>query len=194
MPACEGEPRYPPAMRAALVRSPPLLPTAHKLTPMPPENVDPLLGKPAPAFCLPDAENNTVCLEQFRGKWVVLYFYPKDNTPGCTIEAMQFNAALEQFAGFGAQVIGVSGDSPQSHRNFAARHSLTILLLSDEEHTVLKAYDSWKPKTMFGREFLGTMRDTFLIDPAGTVVAVWRKVSPKGHADEVKAVLLAKKG
>ncbi len=161
---------------------------------MPPVKEDPLLGKPAPAFCLPDAEDRTVCLEQFRGKWVVLYFYPKDNTPGCTIEAMQFTAALEQFAGLGAQVIGVSGDSPQSHKNFAASHSLTILLLSDEPHSVLKAYDSWKPKTMFGREFLGTMRDTFLLDPAGTVVAVWRRVSPKGHADEVKAVLLEKKG
>ena len=161
---------------------------------MPPVNGDPLLMKPAPAFCLPDAEKKTVCLDRFRGKWVVLYFYPRDNTPGCTIEAMQFNAALEQFAGLGAQVIGVSGDTPESHQDFAARHSLTILLLSDTEHTVLKAYDSWKPMSMFGKEFLGTQRDTFLIDPAGTVVAVWRKVSPKGHADEVKAVLLEKKG
>jgi peroxiredoxin Q/BCP len=161
---------------------------------MPPVSGDPLLTKPAPAFCLPDTDRKTTCLEQFRGKWVVLYFYPKDNTPGCTIEAMQFNAALEQFAGLGAQVIGVSGDTPESHQDFAARHSLSILLLSDTEHTVLKAYDSWKPKTMFGKEFFGTMRDTFLIDPDGTIVAVWRKVSPKGHAEEVKTVLLGKKG
>ena len=155
---------------------------------------DSLIGKIAPAFCLPDAQGTQVCLEQFRKTWVVLYFYPRDNTPGCTLEAMQFNAALEKFADLGAQVIGVSGDSVESHKDFAAKHSLKILLLSDEEHEVLKAYDSWKPLSLAGKEFFGTQRDTFLINPAGTVFAVWRKVSPKGHADEVKAVLLGMKG
>jgi peroxiredoxin Q/BCP len=155
---------------------------------------DQFIGKKAPAFCLPDAEGATICLDSYRGKWVVLYFYPRDNTPGCTIEAMQFNAALEKFADIGAQVIGVSADSPESHQKFASKHSLSVLLLSDMDHTVLKAYDSWKPKTMFGREFFGTRRDTFLIDPEGTIVAVWRKVSPKGHAEEVKELLLLKKG
>jgi len=155
---------------------------------------DQFIGKKAPEFCLPDAEGATTCLDSYRGKWVVLYFYPRDNTPGCTIEAMQFNAALEKFADIGAQVIGVSADSPGSHQKFARKHSLSILLLSDMDHTVLKAYDSWKPKTMFGREFFGTQRDTFLIDPEGTIVAVWRKVSPKGHAEEVKELLLLKKG
>ena len=106
---------------------------------------------------------------------------------------MQFNAALEEFAGLGAQVIGVSADSPESHQKFAGNHNLSILLLSDMDHNVLKSYDSWKPKTMFGREFLGTQRDTFLIDPEGTIIAVWRKVSPKGHAEEVKMVLFEKK-
>ncbi len=154
---------------------------------------DPFIDKKAAGFCLPDAEGNPTCLDRFRGKWVVLYFYPRDNTPGCTIEAMQFNAALEEFAGLGAQVIGVSADSPESHQNFAGKHNLSVMLLSDADHTVLKLYDSWKPKTMFGREFLGTQRDTFLIDPEGTIVAVWRKVSPKGHAEEVKTVLLEKK-
>jgi peroxiredoxin Q/BCP len=154
---------------------------------------DPLLKRPAPVFCLPDADRHTVCLEQFRGTWVVLYFYPKDNTPGCTIEAMQFNAALEQFKDLGAQVIGVSGDTPESHQDFATRHSLTVLLLSDTEHAVLKAYDSWKPRTLFGKDFFGTMRDTFLIDPEGSIVAVWRGVNPKGHADEVKTMLLTLK-
>jgi len=151
---------------------------------------DPFIGKTAPAFCLPDAEGTSICLESFRGKWVVLYFYPRDNTPGCTIEAMQFNAALGKFADLGAQVIGVSADSPESHQKFAEKHNLSILLLSDKEHTVLKAYDAWKPKTMFGKEFLGTQRDTFLIDSEGKIIAVWRKVSPKGHAEEVKAELL----
>jgi len=154
---------------------------------------DPFIGKKAAAFCLPDAEGTSICLDRFGGRWVVLYFYPKDNTPGCTIEAMQFNAALEKFADLGAQVIGVSADSSESHQKFAEKHNLSILLLSDTDHAVLKAYDSWKPKTMFGREFLGIQRDTFLIDPEGTIVAVWRNVSPKGHADEVKAVLLEKK-
>jgi peroxiredoxin Q/BCP len=106
---------------------------------------------------------------------------------------MQFNAALEKFADSRAQVMGVSADSPGSHQKFAKKHNLSLLLLSDTEHTVLKAYDSWKPKTMFGREFFGTQRDTFLINPEGTIVAVWRKVSPKGHAEEVREVLLRKK-
>jgi thioredoxin-dependent peroxiredoxin len=154
---------------------------------------DPLLGKKAVSFCLLDANGNSICLDSFKGTWVVLYFYPRDNTPGCTIEAMQFNAALEKFADLGAQVIGVSADFPESHQKFAEKHNLTILLLSDTEHKVLKAYDSWKPKTIFGKEFLGTQRDTFLIDPMGTLVAVWRKVSPKGHAEEVKSTLLEKK-
>ena len=154
---------------------------------------DPFIGKIAPVFCLPDAEGTSICLDGFKGKWVILYFYPRDNTPGCTIEAMQFNAALEKFADLGAQVIGVSADSPESHQKFAEKHNLSILLLSDREHTVLKAYDAWKPKTMFGKEFLGTHRDTFLIDPEGKIITVWRKVSPKGHAEEVQAVLLEKK-
>ena len=153
---------------------------------------DSFTGKIAPAFCLPDAQGTQVCLEQFRNRWIVLYFYPRDNTPGCTLEAMQFNAALEKFAELGAQVIGVSTDSQKSHQKFAEKRNLDILLLSDTEHTVLSAYDSWKPKTMFGKEFFGTQRDTFLIDPAGIIVAVWRNVSVKGHAEEVKAVLLEK--
>jgi len=132
------------------------------------------------------------CLEQFRGKWVVLYFYPRDNTPGCTIEALQFNAALQGFADIGAQVLGVSSDSPESHQKFADKYNLTILLLSDTGHGVLKAYDAWKPMKMFGKEFLGTRRDTFLIDPEGMVAHVWRSVNPKGHADEVKAALLSR--
>ena len=144
------------------------------LSSMPQVTEDPLLGQPAPAFCLPDAGKKTVCLEQFRGTWVVLYFYPKDNTAGCTLEAVQFTAALEEFAALGARVIGISGDTPESHRNFAARHNLTILLLSDTGHTVLAAYGSWNLKKMYGKDYFGTTRDTFLIDPAGTGVAVMR--------------------
>ena len=157
------------------------------------EEVDPLTGRTAPGFCLPDADRKEICSESFRGRWVVLYFYPRDNTPGCTLEAIQFSAALEKFAELGAQVIGVSTDSPESHQEFADRHQLTVLLLSDPEHHVLAAYGAWKPKTIFGKEVLGTERDTFLIDPEGKIVDVWRKVSVKGHAEAVKEALLAKK-
>jgi thioredoxin-dependent peroxiredoxin len=158
-----------------------------------PEETDPFIGKPAPSFCLPDAEGKEVCLESFRGKWVVLYFYPKDNTPGCTLEAIQFSAALEKFAEIGAQVIGVSKDSPESHAKFAEKHELTVLLLSDADHRVIGSYGSWKPKTFFGKEILGTSRDTFLIDPEGKITDAWRKVSVKGHAEAVKEALLARK-
>ena len=101
--------------------------------------------------------------------------------------------SLRNSRDLGAQVIGVSADSPESHQKFAEKHNLSILLLSDREHTIIKAYDAWKPKTMFGKEFFGTHRDTFLIDPEGKIITVWRKVSPKGHAEEVQAVLLEKK-
>jgi peroxiredoxin Q/BCP len=155
--------------------------------------VDPWVGRTAPDFCLPDAERKEICLGSFRGKWVVLYSYPKDNTPGCTLEAIQFSAALEKFAELGAQVIGVSTDSPESHQEFTDRHKLTVILLSDPDHHVLAAYGAWKPKTFFGKEILGTERDTFLIDPEGKIVEVWRKVGVKGHAEAVKEALLAKK-
>jgi peroxiredoxin Q/BCP len=156
-------------------------------------DIDPLVGKTAPPFCLPDAERREVCLESFRGKWVVLYFYPRDNTPGCTLEAIQFSRALEEFATLGAQVIGVSTDSPESHVKFAGKHDLTVLLLSDPEHSAIGAYGAWRPKTFFGKEILGTSRDTFLIDPEGKITEVWRKVSVKGHAETVKEALLARK-
>ena len=155
---------------------------------------DPLSGQTAPPFCLPDSQGNEVCLAQYRGKWVVLYFYPRDNTPGCTLEALSFNNALESFAEMGAQVLGVSTDTPESHQRFADRHNLSILLLSDAGHRVIEAYHSWKPKKIFGKEVLGTQRDTFLIDPHGDVVEVWRKVSPKGHADEVREALVGRLG
>jgi thioredoxin-dependent peroxiredoxin len=155
---------------------------------------DIFVGREAPEFCLPDSYNKSVCLKDFRGKWVVLYFYPKDNTPGCTLEAIQFSGAMEKFADLGAQVIGVSQDSPESHVKFIDRHDLTVLLLSDPNHEVHKAYDVWKPKMMFGKEFLGTVRSTFLIDPQGKIAEVWRKVSVKGHAEVVRQGLLEKSG
>lgn len=158
------------------------------------KDIDAFINRQAPDFCLPGAEGKEVCLGKFRGKWVVLYFYPKDNTPGCTLEAVRFSAALEQFAALGAQVIGVSGDSPESHQRFTEKHNLSVVLLSDADHRVLKAYDAWKPKVMFGKEFFGTERDTFLINPDGTIVEVWRKVKVNGHAEAVRASLMSRSG
>ena len=122
---------------------------------------------------------------------MVLYFYPKDNTLGCTPEAVTFSAALEQFAALGAKVIGVSGDSPESHQRFAEKHGLSVVLLSDTDHNVLKAYDAWKPKVLFGKEILGTERDTFLISPDGTIVEVWRKVKVNGHTEAVRTSIIS---
>jgi len=157
------------------------------------KDIDAFIGQQAPHFCLPDAGGKEVCLLTFRGKWVVLYFYPKDNTPGCTLEAVTFSAALEQFAALGAQVIGVSGDSSESHQRFAEKHGLSVVLLSDTDHNVLKAYDAWKPKALFGKEILGTERDTFLISPDGTIVEVWRKVKVNGHAEAVRTSLISRR-
>jgi peroxiredoxin Q/BCP len=155
------------------------------------KGIDVFVNRQAPDFCLPDAGENEVCLSAFRGKWIVLYFYPKDNTPGCTLEVVTFSAALEQFAALGAQVIGVSGDSPGSHQRFIDKHNLTVVLLSDTDHQVLKAYDAWKPKVMFGKEVPVTERDTFLINPDGKIVEVWRKVRVNGHAEAVKTTLIS---
>jgi peroxiredoxin Q/BCP len=157
------------------------------------KDVDAFVNRKAPDFCLPDATGKEVCLSEFLGKWIILYFYPRDNTPGCTLEAVTFSAALEQFASLGAQVIGVSGDSPQSHQKFAEKHNITVILLSDTDHRILKAYNSWKPKILFGKEVFGTERDTFLISPDGMITEVWRKVTVKGHAEEVKAALINRK-
>ncbi len=150
---------------------------------------DKLMGKPAPQFCLPDADEVEICLDQFPGKWIILYFYPRDNTPGCTMEANQFNQERENFRKNEAVIIGVSPDTVESHRKFREKHGLQFLLLSDTEHTVLTAYGVWKPKVLFGKELLGVERSTFLINPEGTIVEVWRKVRVPGHVAAVLSAL-----
>lgn len=150
---------------------------------------DPLIGKVAPDFCLPNQEETSVCLHGYQGKWVVLYFYPRDNTPGCTLEAIQFNKEMEVFSGADAVIVGVSPDSPESHHKFQEKHGLGFVLLSDADHEVLKTYGVWKPKVLFGKELLGVERSTFLIDPSGVVVETWRKVKVSGHAAAILAVL-----
>ena len=143
----------------------------------------------APDFCMPDKDDKQVCLKDFGGRWVVLYFYPKDQTPGCTKEACEFTERLGDFAGMGATVLGVSTDSTESHRKFAAKKKLTIDLLSDPKHETIAAYGAWQPKKLMGKEFLGTVRSTFLVDPTGNIAFIWPSVNPWGHANEVRTKL-----
>ncbi|MCA9318502.1 peroxiredoxin [Candidatus Saccharibacteria bacterium] len=145
---------------------------------------------PAPDFTLLDQDGKLHSLADYRGRWVVLYFYPMDGTPGCTTEACQFRDARDAIAEFGnAAVLGVSKDSVASHRKFADKQSLNFTLLSDPEHRVIEAYDSWDPKFFFGKEFLGTRRNTFLIRPDGTIAKEYRGVDPAKHAAEIIADL-----
>lgn len=146
-------------------------------------------GSPAPDFTLPSDDGRDVTLSDLRGKKVVLYFYPKDDTPGCTTQACDFRDAAPSFAGVDAVVLGVSADSIESHRKFRQKYDLNFPLLADESHGVAEAYGVWKEKSMYGRKFMGIERSTFLIDEKGEVEKVWRKVSPKGHADMLTELL-----
>ena len=140
----------------------------------------------APDFSLNDADENTVSLKDFAGKWLVLYFYPKDDTPGCTVEACSLRDAHADITALGAHVVGVSKDDASSHAKFRAKHSLNFTLLSDPDQKVIEAYGAWGKK-MFGKE--GILRRTFLIDPSGAVVKVWGRVTPEGHGDQIVAEL-----
>ena len=143
------------------------------------------IGDKAPEFCLPDQDGREVCLKDFRGKWVVLYFYPRDNTSGCTREAIDFTEHIDEFHRLNCEVIGVSKDSVRSHRNFADKHGLKVILLSDPEHRVIEQYGAWKLKKRYGREYYGTQRSTFLIDPEGIIRHIWPNVRVKGHVEDV---------
>ncbi|EKF59723.1 bacterioferritin comigratory protein [Agrobacterium albertimagni AOL15] len=142
-------------------------------------------GDMAPDFSLPRNGGGTVSLSDFAGKSVILYFYPKDDTSGCTTEAVDFSGLTEEFAKLGATVIGVSPDSVKSHDKFAAKHNLSVVLAADEEHKALEAYGVWKEKSMYGKTYMGVERSTFLIDKSGKVAEVWRKVKVPGHAEAV---------
>lgn len=155
------------------------------------EQPDPLAGAQAPDFCLPDASGEDVCLASFRGQWVVLYFYPRDNTPGCTLEAKGFTSEFDEFATLGATIIGISADTIESHQKFAQKYGLRFRILSDTGHTVLEKYGVWQPKRIFGKEVSGVVRSTFLIGPDGRIEAVWRKVNVVGHVAAVKERLLS---
>lgn len=142
-------------------------------------------GDVAPDFELPASSGKTVRLSSLRGKKVVLYFYPKDNTPGCTAEACSFRDNLPRFKDLGAVVLGISSDSLGSHTKFIEKYSLNFTLLSDEKLVAHKLYDTWKLKNLYGKEFWGTERSTFVIDETGKVRKVFRKVKVNGHEREV---------
>lgn len=145
----------------------------------------PAQGETAPLFILNNAKSNPVSLSDFAGRWVVLYFYPKDNTGGCTREAVEFSALMARFKKRKAVVIGISPDSEASHARFIEKHSLTMELLSDPDKQVCNLYGVWQKKKMAGKEYMGVVRTTFLIDPKGKIARVWEKVRVDGHADEV---------
>ncbi len=147
------------------------------------------VGSKAPDFALPDQDGHTVRLGDFAGRALVLYFYPKDDTSGCTAEALDFSALAEDFAAAGAAVLGVSPDTVKSHVKFRDKHALAIPLASDEEKGMLEAYGVWVEKSMYGRKYMGVERTTMLVDKLGRIARIWPKVKVKGHAAEVLAAI-----
>lgn len=143
----------------------------------------------APDFTLPDKDGTEYSLKDFAGKWLIIYFYPKDDTPGCTTQACAFRDGRDLLKQYGAEVIGISKDTPRSHGKFAEKHNLNFLLLSDRSTETIQAYGSWGFKKFMGREFEGIKRNTYLINPAGEIVKKYEGVNPKTHFDEVVADL-----
>jgi peroxiredoxin Q/BCP len=147
------------------------------------------VGSAAPDFTLVNQDEAEVSLADFRGQWVVLYFYPRDDTPGCTTQACEFTEGIESFKGLNAEVLGCSPDTPEKHRKFIAKHDLKVQLLSDPEHGVMEAYEAWGEKNMYGKVTVGVIRSTVIIDPDGVVAHRWKRVKAKGHAVKVAEVL-----
>jgi thioredoxin-dependent peroxiredoxin len=144
-------------------------------------------GATAPQFSLPDQDSQPVSLDDFKGRRVLVYFYPKDDTPGCTREACQFNDNLHAFQRANVPVLGISPDDAQSHQRFRAKYGLAFPLLSDPDHQVLEAYGAWGEKTLYGKQTVGVLRSTFLIDQDGKVARAWYNVKADGHAAQVLA-------
>ncbi|MEA1893403.1 MAG: thioredoxin-dependent thiol peroxidase [Campylobacterota bacterium] len=147
------------------------------------------IDEKAPEFCLPNQDDIEICLRDLKGKWIVLYFYPKDNTPGCTIEACEFTAAAPDFSDLDAIILGVSADSTKKHRNFIEKKELGITLLSDESTEMMQEYGVWQLKKNYGKEYMGIVRTTLIINPDGVVKALFEKVRVKEHVAKVKAEL-----
>lgn len=142
-------------------------------------------GDIAPDFCLKDQDEEMICLKDFKGRNVVLYFYPKDNTPGCSLEAMTFTRYKDEFEKHNTTILGVSKDSCASHKKFIENKDLNITLISDSEKEIQEKYGVWRLKKFMGKEFMGTIRSTFLIDSNGMIRKVWDNVKVKGHVEEV---------
>ena len=149
------------------------------------------IGAPAPSFTLPNASGQPVSLESLRGRKVVLFFYPKDDTSGCTAEAKDFTGLRDQFAEAGTEIVGISPDGQASKAKFARKHGLTVELAADEDKAVVEAYGVWVQKSMWGRKYMGVERTTVLIDGDGRIARIWPKVSVPGHAAEVLAAARA---
>ena len=149
------------------------------------------VGRPAPAFSVPDHDGAPLTLHAFAGRKLVLYFYPKDDTSGCTAQALDFNAKLARFEAAGAAVLGISPDPVAAHVKFRAKHDLAVPLASDEAKAMLEAYGVWVEKSMYGRRYMGVERTTVLVGADGRVVRIWPKVKVAGHVDEVLAAVEA---
>ena len=155
------------------------------------------IGDKAPSFTLPDENGKMVSLSDYAGKWLVVYFYPKDDTPGCTKEACDFTDNRNEFAGLNAEIVGISRDDADAHQKFIAKYELNVTLLSDPDHAVHEAYGAWGTKINYGKEILGVIRSTFIVSPDGEIAALWKKVSVRvkrksgevKHADKVKEKL-----
>ena len=159
------------------------------------------IGNVAPAFCIQNQDEVEICLRDLKGKWIVLYFYPRDNTPGCTTQACDFTEALPQYEDLDAVILGVSPDTPKKHQNFIAKYDLDITLLADTEKITCEAYGVWQLKKFMGRESMGVVRTTFIINPEGNIAEIYNKVSVRKktkkagvttevlHVDLVKARL-----
>ena len=143
------------------------------------------IGDFAPDFAAIDRQSKSISLQDFKSQWLVLYFYPKDNTPGCTTQAIEFTEKLPQFQALNTQIVGISPDSIASHGKFIDKHNLKIILLSDPEHQIAEDYGVWQLKKFMGKEYMGIVRSTFLLDPTGKITQIWSNVRVKTHVDAV---------
>jgi peroxiredoxin Q/BCP len=146
-------------------------------------------GDKAPDFTLLDKNGKNVSLRDFLGKWLIVYFYPRDDTPGCTIEAKEFTDSIDEFAKLDAVILGISADTSDSHIKFTEKYHLKVTLLSDTDHKALVPYGAWGIKMMYGKEYWGILRCTFLVNPKGLIAQVWYNVKVKGHVEEVRKTL-----
>jgi peroxiredoxin Q/BCP len=152
------------------------------------------IGDKVPEFAMPNQKGEIIKLENLIGKWSVIYFYPRDDTPGCTIEAKEFSELSSKFEENGASIYGVSPDTEAKHCKFIEKHGLKVELLADTESTMLIDYGVWQEKQMYGKTYMGVVRTTYLVDPEGTITEAWTKVKAKGHAEAVLERLIELKG